>query len=88
MASDWSPCSMRAVYAGLGTEEVEADTAKALQPPESSAEKQVCRWQAAESTEGGLELVHQFAVGHVTWHSKGDYFASVAPTGNTLVRRL
>ena len=28
----------------------------------------------------------QFTIKHVTWHARGDYFASVAPTGNTQVR--
>ena len=33
----------------------------------------------------GLELVHPHSVSHVTWHARGDYFASVAPAGNTQV---
>lgn len=31
----------------------------------------------------GLTLEHRFPVKHVTWHARGDYFATVAPTGNT-----
>ena len=35
---------------------------------------------------GGAVIVHKFTIKHVTWHARGDYFASVAPTGNTQVR--
>ena len=34
----------------------------------------------------GAELLHGQAVARVTWHARGDYFASVAPTGNTQAR--
>lgn len=34
----------------------------------------------------GAELLHGHAVAHVAWHGRGDYFASVAPTGNTQAR--
>ena len=73
-------------HAGVGSEEQEAAAAQALQAPpaiEASA-KVLCRWQARE-TGGGLDLVHQHPVRHLTWHARGDYFASVAPTGNTQV---
>ena len=56
----------------------------------------LCEWRAFAAGEGesgadsggggGLELVQQFPVTHVAWHARGDYFASVAPTGNTQVR--
>jgi hypothetical protein len=36
---------------------------------------------------GGAVILHKFAIKHVTWHARGDYFASVAPTGNTQVRQ-
>ncbi|GIL57090.1 hypothetical protein Vafri_12368 [Volvox africanus] len=32
---------------------------------------------------GGLEVRLRFPVKSLSWHSRGDYFASVAPTGNT-----
>jgi hypothetical protein len=32
--------------------------------------------------------MHQHPVKHVTWHARGEYFASVAPTGNTQARTL
>ena len=44
----------------------------------------MCRWQKLAEGEG-LELVHQHSVSNVTWHARGDYFASVVPTGNTQV---
>ena len=73
--------------AGLGTEEAEAATAQAIQPPEKEGEKASCQWQSAQDVQGALELKHQFAVSQVHWHGKGDYFATVAPTGNTQVSR-
>ncbi|GBF97452.1 hypothetical protein Rsub_10375 [Raphidocelis subcapitata] len=38
-------------------------------------------WRAREG--GGAEIVCRHPVTHVTWHARGDYFASVAPTGAT-----
>ena len=35
--------------------------------------------------DGGLELQHSHSLRQLTWHSRGDYFATVAPTGNTQV---
>ncbi|PSC76374.1 ribosome biogenesis BOP1-like protein [Micractinium conductrix] len=33
--------------------------------------------------DGGVVVQHKFSIRQVTWHARGDYFASVAPTGNT-----
>ncbi|GAQ87594.1 WD40 repeat nucleolar protein Bop1 [Klebsormidium nitens] len=38
----------------------------------------VVRWQKSERAEG-LEVVHKHDVAHVSWHHKGDYFASTSP---------
>ena len=35
--------------------------------------------------DGGVVVQHKFSIRQVTWHARGDYFASVAPTGNTQV---
>eukprot|EP00891_Asterochloris_glomerata_P004761 jgi/Astpho2/4761/fgenesh1_pm.00067_%23_71_t len=69
---------------GLGNEEVRAATAEALQLPTAAAAgtAAVAAWRQRPNGEG-LEVVHQHPVTHVAWHSRGDYFASVAPTGNT-----
>jgi ribosome biogenesis protein ERB1 len=43
-------------------------------------------WKHAEDTKnlaGAVEIPHNFPVKHVSWHNRGDYFSSVAPTGNT-----
>ncbi|KAF5827641.1 NUC169 domain-containing protein [Dunaliella salina] len=32
---------------------------------------------------GGIDVTHKFQVKHVAWHSRGDYFSTVAPAGNT-----
>ena len=33
-----------------------------------------------------MELAHQHDVARLCWHARGDYFASVCPSGNTRVR--
>eukprot|EP00873_Tetraselmis_striata_P035963 jgi/Tetstr1/456227/TSEL_042990.t1 len=48
---------------------------------EGAEAKPLVRWQPYQG--GGVELVHNFPVKSVTWHTQGDYFATVAPTGNT-----
>jgi len=35
--------------------------------------------------DGGVDIVCRHPVTHVTWHGRGDYFASVAPAGATQV---
>lgn len=43
-------------------------------------------WKYAEDTKNlpkVVEIPHNFPVKHVSWHNRGDYFSSVAPTGNT-----
>ena len=40
-------------------------------------------WRKAEGLGGAVEIPHNFPVKHVAWHGRGDYFSSVAPTGNT-----
>ena len=74
---------------GVGVEE-EAAAKQALQPPAAQAKRDggkppLCEWRARAEGDG-LELVQQHPVTHVAWHARGDYFASVAPTGNTQVR--
>lgn len=78
--------SLASLSTGTGTEEAEAATAQALQPPEEQGEKASCKWQSAQDVKGALELKHSFALSHVCWHGRGDYFATVAPTGNTQVQ--
>uniref|UniRef100_A0A7S0RRE2 Ribosome biogenesis protein BOP1 homolog n=1 Tax=Chlamydomonas leiostraca TaxID=1034604 RepID=A0A7S0RRE2_9CHLO len=45
------------------------------------ADGQLASWSGSGSK--GVEIMHRFNVKYVTWHARGDYFASVAPTGNT-----
>lgn len=33
--------------------------------------------------DGGLDIVHKQALASIAWHARGDYFATVAPAGNT-----
>ena len=76
------------VCAGTGAEQdaaaLQALTPPAQQPQQEGAKAALCRWQKLAEGEG-LELVHPHSVSHVTWHARGDYFASVAPAGNTQV---
>ena len=86
--------------AGTGTEQVEAAASQALArtpltdqatlAPSTSDSSGMCQWVRRKAQDGStshdiVELVHQHAVTQVTWHGRGDYFASVAPTGNTQV---
>ncbi len=36
----------------------------------------------------GLTVTLRFPLRHVAWHGRGDYFATVAPTGNTQVGEI
>ena len=76
------------ICAGSGAEQ-EAAALQALAAPQQQQQQEgakaaLCRWQKLAEGEG-LELVHPHSVSQVTWHARGDYFASVAPAGNTQV---
>lgn len=79
-----------AVCTGSGAEQ-EAASVQALRPASAAksagAKAALCKWQRWAEGDG-LELVHQHSVKHVTWHARGEYFASVAPTGNTQARPI
>jgi ribosome biogenesis protein ERB1 len=65
-------------------------SAPAVAEPEASTsagavpEGSVAEW--VQRRDGGLDLVHRHAVKSVAWHARGDYFATVSPTGNTQAR--
>ena len=77
MHNSWcSPC------AGTGTDDANSATAETLkqaQAGSSAAAAPVATWQAFEGE--GVSIAHRQPVTYLTWHAKGDYFASVAPTG-------
>lgn len=50
---------------------------------EAAEQQPLAKW--ATRPDGGMELQTGHAVKHLAWHARGDYFASVAPTGNTQV---
>lgn len=84
---------MKSPPAGTGNEEQEAATQQALQQALAAAAAapnagELASWAAAPGSlgEGAVEVAHKFPVKYVTWHARGDYLASVAPTGNTQVR--
>jgi hypothetical protein len=57
----------------------------AVSAAQDAAEQQpLAKW--VTRPDGGLELQTGHAVKDLAWHVRGDYFASVAPTGNTQVR--
>eukprot|EP00879_Flechtneria_rotunda_P015927 GHRR01016656.1.p1 GENE.GHRR01016656.1~~GHRR01016656.1.p1 ORF type:complete len:555 (+),score=167.55 GHRR01016656.1:411-2075(+) len=80
------------LVSGIGGDEVDAAARQACQVSAAAAaaasqQQQLAQWiTGADGT--GLELVTGQAVKQVTWHARGDYFASVAPTGQTQVCKL
>ena len=69
-------------FAGTGTDEAQAATSQTLrqaQVASAGPSTPVATWQAYESD--GITISHRAPVSYLTWHAKGDYFASVAPTG-------
>ena len=84
---------------GHGNEEQEAETAAVLEAAVAAAAAAggeteggggggrggalAGPWRKIESLPGAVELPHAFPVKDVAWHGRGDYFSSVAPTGNT-----
>lgn len=74
------------IFSGVGDEESEEATAQALKLLEAAspaASASPVQWQVRP--DGGLLLQHNHSLAQITWHSRGDYFATVAPTGNTQV---
>jgi hypothetical protein len=51
---------------------------------ESDATARPVQW-LLHMESSGIQIVHKFLLHSVTWHQQGDYFATVAPTGNTQV---
>ncbi|DBA79318.1 hypothetical protein WJX79_003853 [Trebouxia sp. C0005] len=69
---------------GTGTDEAQAATSQTLRQAQVASAgpgTPIATWQAYESE--GVTISHRAPVSYLTWHAKGDYFASVAPTGNT-----
>lgn len=69
---------------GTGTDEAQAATSQTFrqaQVASAAPGTPVATWRAYESE--GITISHRAPVSYLTWHAKGDYFASVAPTGNT-----
>lgn len=78
--------------AGTGTGEVERAAAEAVEaacsqsaPAAADGARPMCSWQQLAEHEGGAELVHLHPVRQIAWHARGDYFASVAPTGTDIL---
>lgn len=65
------------------SEEAAAEALKLVAEAAGGAEAAAVRWEARP--EGGLQLMHKHTLAQITWHSRGDYFATVAPTANTQV---
>ena len=72
--------------AGTGGPEVQAATQAALaSAAQASSKGALCEWRPWQD---GLQLSHQHDVARLCWHTRGDYFSSVCPLGNTRVRNL
>ena len=69
----------------MGDEECEEAAVEALTvvPVPASDVAPAVRWESREG--GGMQLVHKHTLAQITWHSRGDYFATMAPTANTQV---
>ena len=68
--------------AGTGTDDANSATAEILKQAQAGANAvaaPVATWQGYEGE--GINIAHRQPVTYLTWHAKGDYFASVAPTG-------
>ncbi|KAL3150329.1 Ribosome biogenesis protein 1 [Trebouxia sp. C0010 RCD-2024] len=67
---------------GAGTDDANRAIAEILREAQAGdGAAAVAAWQGYEGE--GVSITHKHPVTYLTWHSKGDYFASVAPTGNT-----
>lgn len=65
---------------GAGTDDANSATAEILRNAQAgNGTAAVAAWQGYEGE--GVSITHKHPVTYLTWHSKGDYFASVAPTG-------
>lgn len=77
LRSDWVPW-----FPGTGVDEAQSATTQTLKQAQvvtSTAATPVATWEEHEG--GGVSITHRQPVSYLTWHAKGDYFASVAPTG-------
>lgn len=76
-------------FAGTGTDEAQDATEKTLkqaQAVSTASGTPVATWQGYEAD--GVSIPHRAPVTYLTWHAKGDYFASVAPTGEQTMAGL
>ena len=70
------------VNAGSGSDNANSATADILKQAQaggSAVAAPVASWQQYEGE--GISIAHRQPVTFLTWHAKGDYFASVSPTG-------
>ena len=71
--------------AGTGTDEAQDTTANMLRSapnPSMASANPIAAWDPQD--DGSVSISHRQPVTYLTWHAKGDYFASVAPTGKYL----
>eukprot|EP00241_Pyramimonas_parkeae_P017894 CAMPEP_0114284504 /NCGR_PEP_ID=MMETSP0059-20121206/4683_1 /TAXON_ID=36894 /ORGANISM="Pyramimonas parkeae, Strain CCMP726" /LENGTH=811 /DNA_ID=CAMNT_0001405329 /DNA_START=33 /DNA_END=2468 /DNA_ORIENTATION=- len=73
--------------ANVGGEAMQESTRTMLTPQsEATQEGGLANWNLWQGDGGkfsGLEISTKFPIKQVTWHHRGDYFATVAPTGGT-----
>lgn len=87
----WSACignKLVLMVSGLGGPAVVAAAREMLRVASSQGkggegESSSASW--TPRSDGGMEIVMKLAVRDVSWHSRGDYFATVSPSGNTQV---
>ena len=75
--------------AGTGTDEAQDATERTLKQAQAvspASGTPVATWQGYKAE--GVSIPHRAPVTYLTWHAKGDYFASVAPTGEQTMAGL
>lgn len=74
------------IWSKLGGELTKAAVEEHLKIEEQQGEGQQYKWQPLVGVEVGLEILHRSEVSFITWHHRGDYFATVSPgTGGAAV---
>ena len=76
-------------FAGTGTDEAQDATERTLKQAQAGSTASgtpVATWQGYEAD--GVSIPHRAPVTYLTWHAKGDYFASVSPTGEQTMADL
>ena len=74
------------IWSKLGGETTKNAVEELLRVDQQEEENQQYKWLPLVNVEVGLQVVHRSEVSFITWHHRGDYFATVSPgTGGAAV---